>query len=437
MAPSTISVLLADDNLIVREGVKALLDMEDDFDIVGVAADYDELVLRAEEFGPQVVVTDIRMPPNYQREGIDAAIEIRKRHPGTGVVILSQYDDPEYAVSLLARGSAGYAYLLKDRVGEGDQLARAVREVATGGSMLDPTIVNALTTPISEGSALSRDEEALLQHVAEGKPIKAIAVARDTTPEHVDAAIEQLFVKLAEGLSAGSTGSLRRLKKLHQAIVEREELGETLGRLLPGGVAEKLRREGQHIGETEKLDVTVLMGDIRGYTTIAERTDPSVLAGQLNEHRAVMNHAILDGGGTIMQFVGDAVIAVFGAPLPQDDHADRAVSTAIAMHAAQADLNAAWETEGKEPFGIGVGLSTGEVAAVLLGSEERLEYTVVGDTVNLSQRVQQWAEPGETVMTQATWKACTSLVEVDELDPALVKGREASVISYRFPRRQP
>ena len=138
-----------------------------------------------------------------------------------------------------------------------------------------------------------------------------------------------------------------------------------------------------------------------------------------------------------MQFVGDAVIAVFGAPLPQDDHADRAVSTAIAMHAAQADLNAAWETEGKEPFGIGVGLSTGEVAAVLLGSEERLEYTVVGDTVNLSQRVQQWAEPGETVMTQATWKACTSLVEVDELDPALVKGREASVISYRFPRRQP
>ena len=437
MESKTISVFLADDNLIVREGVKALLDLEDDFDIVGVGADYDELVTGAEAAQPQVVVTDIRMPPNFQREGIDAAIEIRKRHPGTGVVILSQYDDPEYAVSLLAQGSAGYAYLLKDRVGEGDQLARAVREVATGGSMLDPKIVDGLTTPITEDTALTRDEEDLLQQVAEGRPIKAIAASRRTTPEHVAAGIEQLFMKLAEGLTAGTAGSLGRLKKLHQAIVDREELGETLGRLLPGGVADKLRREGKRIGETEELEVTVLMGDIRGYTTIAERTDPSVLAGQLNEHRAAMNHAILNTGGTIMQFVGDAVIAVFGAPLPQDDHADRAVNTAIDMHAAQAELNAAWETEGKEPFGLGIGISTGKVAAVLLGSEERLEYTVIGDTVNLTQRVQQWAEPGETVMTQETWKACASPVEVDELEPALVKGREAPVIAYRFPRRQP
>jgi len=435
MEPKTISVFLADDNLIVREGVKALLDMQDDFDIVGVAADYDELVSGAEAAQPQVVVTDIRMPPNFQREGIDAAIEIRKRHPGTGVVILSQYDDPEYAISLLAKGAAGYAYLLKDRVGEGDQLSRAVREVATGGSMLDPKIVESLTTPIREDAALSPGEEDLLQQVAEGRPIKAIAASRKTTPERVDAGIEQLFVKLAEGLSAGKAGSLERLKKLHQAIVAREELGETLGRLLPGGVADKLRSEGKRIGESEELEVTVLMGDIRGYTTIAERADPSVLAGQLNAHRAVMNHAILDGGGTIMQFVGDAVIAVFGAPLPQDNHAQRAVDTARAMHLSQAELNAAWEAEGKEPFGLGIGLSTGKVAAVLLGSEERLEYTVIGDTVNLTQRVQQWAEPGETVMTRATWEACTNPIEVDELEPDHVKGREALVTAYRFPRR--
>ena len=435
MEPTTISVFLADDNLIVREGVKALLDLEDDFDIVGIAADYDELVGGAEEAQPQVVVTDIRMPPNFQREGIDAAIEIRKRHPGTGVVILSQYDDPEYAISLLAQGAAGYAYLLKDRVGEGDQLARAVREVAIGGSMLDPKIVEALTTPVSEDAALSTDEEDLLQLVAEGKTIKAIAVTRKTTPERVDAGIEQLFMNLAEGLSAGKAGSLERLKKLHQAIVEREELGETLGRLLPGGIAEKLRHDGQRLGETEELTVTVLMADIRGYTTIAERTDPSVLAGQLNEHRAAMNHAILDADGTIMQFVGDAVLAVFGAPLPLDDHAQHAVDTAIAIHSAQAELNAAWAPAGKESFELGIGLSTGEVAAVLLGSEERLEWTVVGDTVNLTQRIQQWAEPGETVMTRATWEACGNPVDVDELEPALVKGREAPVAAYRFPRR--
>ena len=108
-----ISVFLADDNLIVREGVRALINARKDLTVVGVAADYDELVSGAEATRPQVLVTDIRMPPTFTREGIDAAREVRKRHPGTGVVVLSQYDDPEYAVSLLAEGSAGYGYLLE------------------------------------------------------------------------------------------------------------------------------------------------------------------------------------------------------------------------------------------------------------------------------------------------------------------------------------
>ena len=123
---------------------------------------------------------------------------------------------------------------------------------------------------------------------------------------------------------------------LHAAIVDREEQGETLSRLLPGGLAEKLRGEGRRIGETESLLVTVLMADIRGYSAIAERSDPSALARQLCAHRAEMNHAIIDNGGTVMQFVGDAVMAVFGAPLPQDDHADHALTAALAMHELQA-----------------------------------------------------------------------------------------------------
>ena len=143
----SIRVVLADDNLIVREGVRALLSISGDVEVVGVAGDYDELLAGAAEHLPQVVVTDIRMPPDFTDEGIRAARIVRKRHPGTGVVILSQYDEPEYAISLLSEGAAGYAYLLKDRVAEGDQLARAVREVSTGGSMLDPRIVDALTRP--------------------------------------------------------------------------------------------------------------------------------------------------------------------------------------------------------------------------------------------------------------------------------------------------
>ena len=215
-----ITVFLADDNLIAREGVRALLDLEDDLEVVGIAGDYDELVEGAERLAPHAVVTDIRMPPNFEREGIDAAKEIRKRHPGTGVVVLSQYEDPQYAVSLLSDGAAGFAYLLKDRIAEGDQLARAIREVTTGGSMLDPRIVEALVTPVQD-DRLTPAEEGLLRQIAEGRHIKAIAVAERTTPEAVSAAVERLFRKLADEVGRGDKRSLERLRMLDRAIVQR------------------------------------------------------------------------------------------------------------------------------------------------------------------------------------------------------------------------
>jgi adenylate cyclase len=433
MPDGRLTVFLADDNLLVREGVRALLSMADDLEVVGTAEDYDGLVAGAERLNPNVVVTDIRMPPNFRREGIDAAQQVRKRHPGTGVVILSQYDDPEYAVSLLREGAAGYAYLLKDHVAEGDQLVRAIRAVSAGGSVLDPRIVDALVTPMTKtSSGLGESEEVLLRMVAEGRPIKAIAAAQRTTPAAAADAVEKLFLKLAQEASTGTAGALQWLKTLHQAIVDREEQGESLSRLLPGGVAEKLRREGRRIGETERLTVTVLMSDIRGYSTIAEDADPSVLAGQLNQHRAEMNRALLDVGGTVMQFVGDAVMGVFGAPLPQDDHADHAVVGARAMHDRQAALNERWAAQGLPAFHLGIGLSTGEVAAALLGSEERLEYSVVGDAVNLAQRLQQWAQPGETVLSEPTWAALRTPIEAERLEPALVKGRHNPVGAHRI-----
>ena len=107
-----------------------------------------------------------------------------------------------------------------------------------------------------------------------------------------------------------------------------------------------------------------------------------------------MNHAILDEGGTVMQFVGDAVMACFGAPVALEDHADRAVSAAREMLERQHSLNARWAAVGRTAFGLGIGVSTGPVAAALLGSEERIEYTLVGDTVNLAQRLQDLARPG-------------------------------------------
>ena len=436
-AETTIDVFLADDNVIVREGVRTLLERQFDLRVVGSAEDYQGLIEGVLATLPHVLVTDIRMPPTFRSEGIEAAREVRQRCPGTGVVILSQYDDPEYAVSLLAEGAAGYGYLLKDHIAQGNQLVDAVRAVATGGTALDPSIVDALVAPVTTHGGLTGPEETLLGWVAEGKPIKAIAAAERTTPEAVDARVEALFVKLAQGVSAGTEGAIRRLRLLHQCIVDREEQGESLSRLLPGGLVEKLRRDGREIGKTEVVEVTVLMSDIRSYSTIAEHADPSQLAGQLNVHRAAMNQAILGHGGTIMQFVGDAVMAVFGAPFSQPDHADRALRAAADAHRLQAEVNDSWEQDHLPPFGLGIGLSTGEAAAALLGTEERLEYTLVGDTVNLSQRLQQLAESGETVLSQATMDALAEPVEATLLPEQLVKGRETPVRVWLIARRVP
>jgi class 3 adenylate cyclase/FixJ family two-component response regulator len=431
-----ISVLLADDSVIVREGLRALLAMTEDVDVVGVAGDYEELIARAEELAPQVIVTDIRMPPTFQREGIDAARLVRKRHLGTGIVVLSQFDDPEYAVALLSEGASGCAYLLKDSVATGDQLARAIRTVSTGGSMLDPKIVEALVRPVS-ATELSPADEDLLGMVAEGRSLKAIALRRDTTGADVAASVEQLFLKLATQATGGRDEGLRNLRLLHQAIVDREEQGERLSRLLPGGIAERLRQGGHDAGETQRLIVTVLISDVRGYSAIAEASDPSRLAGQLIEHRTIASDAVLAEHGTVMQFVGDSVMAVFGAPEPQADHADRAICAANAIQQAQVALNRRWRATGLPAFELGIGLSTGLVAAALIGSAERAEYSLVGDAVNLAQRLQQFASPGETVLSEATYVALSRIPEAERFGPAPVKGRKEPVTAFRVPAPPP
>jgi class 3 adenylate cyclase len=352
MAP--IKVLLADDNLIVREGLRALLEASGDFQVIGVARDYAELIACAEELRPQVVVSDIRMPPTFKREGVDACRRVRKRYPSTGVVILSQYDDPEYAVALLAEGAAGYAYLLKDRVSEGDQLARAIKEVYLGGSVLDPKIVESLVRPV-----------------------------------------------------------------------------EVLSRMLPTGIAGRVRDGGGLLGDAERLVVTVLMSDVRGYSAIAEASDAMQLCEQLNAYRRVAADAVLAQKGTVMQYVGDAVMAVFGAPDAMPDHADRALASAIAIHRGQGALNRQWSSIGWPRFELGIGLSTGTVGAALLGSEERMEYSVVGDAVNLTQRLQQFAYGGETVLSEATFMALRTAPAAERLGPTAVPGRRGPVTAYR------
>ena len=155
----TIRVVLAEDNLLVREGVRRLLETrhETSIEVVAACGDLDGLLVAVDEYQPDVVVTDIRMPPTHTDEGLRAAAALRKSHPQVGVVLLSQFDAPVYARALLEEGSAGRAYLLKERVSDPEQLVGAIREVARGGSVIDPKVVETLVTALGNLSPASAD----------------------------------------------------------------------------------------------------------------------------------------------------------------------------------------------------------------------------------------------------------------------------------------
>ena len=154
-----IRVILAEDNLLVREGVRRLLETRRDaaIDVVATCDDLESLLASVETHEPDVVVTDIRMPPTFTDEGLQIAAQLRKTHPQIGIVLLSQFDAPVYARALLEEGSAGRAYLLKERVSEPEQLVGAIREVARGGSIIDPKVVETLVAALGDLARMGGD----------------------------------------------------------------------------------------------------------------------------------------------------------------------------------------------------------------------------------------------------------------------------------------
>jgi DNA-binding NarL/FixJ family response regulator len=199
-----VRVVVADDTLLVREGVQRVLGLFADLEVVAVAGDLDELLAAVDEHRPDVVVTDIRMPPTSSDEGIRAATQLRRTAPETGVVVLSQYAAPAYALELLSGGSQRRAYLLKERISEPDQLAEAVREVARGGSVVDPKVVEVLVAgarPAGDPLAgLTRRELEVLEQIAQGKSNAGVAAGLVLTERAVEKHINALFAKL--GLTA-------------------------------------------------------------------------------------------------------------------------------------------------------------------------------------------------------------------------------------------
>jgi DNA-binding NarL/FixJ family response regulator len=196
-----IKVVLAEDSYLVREGVRRLLETEPDIDLVGVCEDYDSLLEAIASAEPDVVLTDIRMPPTGTDEGVRAAERLRQLRPEAGVVLLSQYADPAYALAFLEGGTEGRAYLLKERVSDLDQLLAAIREVAGGGSVIDPKVVEALVAARSRNAQsplarLTPREREVLALLAEGRSNAAVAGGLVLSERAVEKHINSIFAKL-------------------------------------------------------------------------------------------------------------------------------------------------------------------------------------------------------------------------------------------------
>jgi DNA-binding NarL/FixJ family response regulator len=197
-----IRVVLAEDNTLLREGVARVIERADDLELVGTAADLPDLTRLLDDTEPDVVVTDIRMPPTGTDEGIQVAATLRDQRPHVGVVVLSQYAEPAYALALLDGGSEGRAYLLKERVSDIDDLVAAIREVACGGSVIDPKVVEGLVSATrrprrTELDRLTPRELEILAEMAQGKSNAAIAATLVLSERAVEKHTNSIFSKLA------------------------------------------------------------------------------------------------------------------------------------------------------------------------------------------------------------------------------------------------
>jgi DNA-binding NarL/FixJ family response regulator len=209
-----IRVLIAEDSYLVREGIQRIVEAEPDLEVAGAYGDLASLLDAVESCRPDVVVTDVRMPPDDTDEGIRAATELRRKHPDMAVLVVSQHDEPEYALKLLEAGARGRGYLLKDRILDPGQLAAAIREVASGGSVIDEQVVASLVATRSRLrrsrlSELSGREREVLSEMAQGRSNQAIAAALHITLAGVEKHINVIFSKL------GLTGEVeihRRVK---------------------------------------------------------------------------------------------------------------------------------------------------------------------------------------------------------------------------------
>ena len=232
---------------------------------------------------------------------------------------------------------------------------------------------------------------------------------------------------IAQSVPVKSADELGRLthgfNEMLEGLRQRDFIRNTFGRYVSPEVAKTLLEspEGLKLGGDKRV-VTVLMSDLRGYTRFAEHGDPAMVMAVLNDYLARMTDVIIAHGGTVNEFIGDAVFAIFGAPLAHPDHAERAAAAALGMQRAMAEINTAQVARGLPRFEMGIGINSGEAVVGNIGSEQRAKYGVVGSAVNVAARVEGASVGGQVLVSAATWAHIREVAEADAAIEVAVKG---------------
>lgn len=223
------------------------------------------------------------------------------------------------------------------------------------------------------------------------------------------------------------------LYKIHVESKDKKQIEGLFGKFVSPQVLDKLLKDPKSIShEGQRKVMTVLFSDIRGFTTLSEKIPPDKLIAQLNEYITEMVEVILKYNGTLDKYIGDAIMAFYGDPLPMKDHALRAVLTAIDMRDTLQTLNKKWELEGRPVLNIGIGLNTGDMIVGHMGSPRLVDYTVIGDNVNLASRLEGLTKDYKTciIISEATYNDISDFINVEYLDECKVKGKDIPVKIY-------
>lgn len=230
--------------------------------------------------------------------------------------------------------------------------------------------------------------------------------------------------------AAISFDNARSHEELSRRVMERQ----ALERFLSSSIVERIlaNPDQVHLGG-ENQTATILFADIRGFTRMSEKMEPQEVVELLNEYFTEMTDLIFENGGTLDKYLGDGIMALFGAPIAKADDASRAVKTAVEMQQSLARLNADWTGKGRRSLGMGLGINTGAVTAGNIGSSKRMDYTVIGDAVNIASRLCANAAPGQVLISEFTHRQLGGSVPATRLDPIRVKGKETPIEIYEIP----